>query len=392
MRSRGLRVTGGFATHAHWDHVLWHASFGDVPRWSTPTTAALADHHRVDLLDQARAVTTVDESRFAVLTPVPDGPLPWPARRVEVVTHHAHQPGQAALFVADVGALVAGDMLSDTEVPLLATDIPGPAAALTYLAGLQRVLACEPTSVVVPGHGSPTDSGGLGIRVHADRLYLDDLMAGRERYDQRLATAWLADADTAQAEALSKREWRAWVRTLPEPGSPTAVCAHLADFVLGHERRDFGRAGPPRTGGRMRVAAYHALPGEVDLAPLVDALGDRVVLCLPRMHGARVSWHEADGVLEAHRLGVLQPTVAAVEVAPADLDVVLVPGRLFDIHGIRLGRGGGHYDRLLPGLRTGVPAIGVTTGDRVVPRLPTEAHDVAMSHLATESGVVEIPR
>ena len=74
-------------------------------------------------------------------------------------------------------------------------------------------------------------------------------------------------------------------------------------------------------------------------------------------------------------------------VDPAALDVLLVPGRAFDRRGIRLGRGGGHYDRILPRLRPGVPAVGVTVEERIVPRLPAEPHDVPMTHLATESGV-----
>src|SRR5665647_248645 len=33
--SRGWRSVAGFATHPHWDHVLWAAALGDVPRWAT---------------------------------------------------------------------------------------------------------------------------------------------------------------------------------------------------------------------------------------------------------------------------------------------------------------------------------------------------------------------
>jgi hydroxyacylglutathione hydrolase len=36
LAARGLRPVLGWATHAHWDHVLWHASLGDVPRHATP--------------------------------------------------------------------------------------------------------------------------------------------------------------------------------------------------------------------------------------------------------------------------------------------------------------------------------------------------------------------
>jgi 5-formyltetrahydrofolate cyclo-ligase len=132
------------------------------------------------------------------------------------------------------------------------------------------------------------------------------------------------------------------------------------------------------------VAAYEALPGEVDLSPLLAALEH---VALPRIDGDVVTWHRDDGRGEPHRFGMRQPPADAPAVEPSELDVVLVPGRAFDRYGTRLGRGGGHYDRLLPRLRPGVAVIGVTVDERVVPGLPTEAHDAPMTHLATQTGV-----
>lgn len=132
------------------------------------------------------------------------------------------------------------------------------------------------------------------------------------------------------------------------------------------------------------VGAYDALPGEVDLSTLLPDAG-RVVL--PRIDGDVVTWHRDDGRREPHRFGMGQPPADAVRVDPEDLAVLLVPGRSFDRRGFRLGRGGGHYDRLLPRLRRGTPAVGVAVDARIVPRLRVEPHDVPMTHLATESGV-----
>jgi 5-formyltetrahydrofolate cyclo-ligase len=67
--------------------------------------------------------------------------------------------------------------------------------------------------------------------------------------------------------------------------------------------------------------------------------------------------------------------------------VALVPGMLFDRTGGRLGHGAGYYDRLLPGLGPTVPRVGVVPTALVVDALPCEAHDVPMTHLATEAGV-----
>jgi 5-formyltetrahydrofolate cyclo-ligase len=74
------------------------------------------------------------------------------------------------------------------------------------------------------------------------------------------------------------------------------------------------------------------------------------------------------------------------------VDVALVPGLVFDVRGTRLGFGAGFYDRLLPSLRAGIPIIGVTRDALVVPELPSEAHDVLMVYLVTESGVRQIDR
>jgi len=37
----GIPVVAGFSTHPHWDHLLWHPSFGDVPRYATPAAPRL---------------------------------------------------------------------------------------------------------------------------------------------------------------------------------------------------------------------------------------------------------------------------------------------------------------------------------------------------------------
>jgi hydroxyacylglutathione hydrolase len=39
LGARGLRPAAGWSTHPHWDHLLWHASLGDVPRYATPGDA-----------------------------------------------------------------------------------------------------------------------------------------------------------------------------------------------------------------------------------------------------------------------------------------------------------------------------------------------------------------
>src|SRR5260370_41330794 len=46
LAGRGLRPAAGWSTHPHWDHVLWAAALGDVPRFGGPRAAAAAAARR----------------------------------------------------------------------------------------------------------------------------------------------------------------------------------------------------------------------------------------------------------------------------------------------------------------------------------------------------------
>ena len=374
LLARRIQPVGGFATHAHWDHVLWHRDLGDVPRWASPATVTEGIAHHHELVDQAEAVVELDDERLGLsLTPV-EGALPWSGPEAVPVSHDAHATGHAALHLPALGLLVAGDMGSDIEVPLLEHGVPGPQALLAHHEGLERLAALAPVDLVVTGHGHVCDGAMWRRRLDADRRYLDDIAAGRPTADTRLVEAWLIDADAGMRASLTKPRWREWARTRTPPGGPdvVAVRSGLADFL----------------GDRPGVvAAYLPLPGEVDLAATLERL-DADAVALPRMEDdGTLTWRIDEGDRERHGLGFEQPADDRAHVDPAAFDVLLVPGRLFDRHGIRLGRGGGHYDRLLPRLRPGAAVVGVTVDERIVPRLPTEHHDRPMTHLATQSGV-----
>lgn len=68
--------------------------------------------------------------------------------------------------------------------------------------------------------------------------------------------------------------------------------------------------------------------------------------------------------------------------------LVLVPGKVFDLHGARIGKGKGYYDRWLA-RRTDVHPVGVAWEAQVHPgRLPSSQHDMPMRSLLTEERLV----
>ncbi|MFI2102568.1 MBL fold metallo-hydrolase [Isoptericola sp. NPDC019693] len=207
--ARGGRLAAGYATHAHHDHLLWHPRLGlDVPRWATARAARVARARRGRLLEEARAdagryggaehpaevldllgrVDPVPGTGCAV--PDPDGVLP----PTELVVHDGHAPGHGALWLPRSGVLVAGDVLSDVELPLPLDEISAPApapgdaarAVADHLAALDRLAPyAARCHAVVPGHGTPTTDATA--RLDADRRYLDAVLAGRAVDDPRLA-------------------------------------------------------------------------------------------------------------------------------------------------------------------------------------------------------------
>ncbi|MGH1503840.1 MAG: 5-formyltetrahydrofolate cyclo-ligase [Acidimicrobiales bacterium] len=93
---------------------------------------------------------------------------------------------------------------------------------------------------------------------------------------------------------------------------------------------------------------------------------------------------------ERHRYGFAQPVASADSVDDDEVDVICVPGLLFDRHGGRLGYGAGYYDRFLARFGSDTQRIAISDG-QLVECLPTDAHDEPMTHLATEAGVVPLP-
>ncbi len=185
----GVPVVAGFSTHPHWDHLLWHHRFGDVPRYATAAGADAARQAR------ERAQTMAAESAsgipldlIALVTPLPGDTPDVPG---EIVEHEAHAVGHAAVLLADRGVLLAGDMLSDVLIPLLDPRRPGQVDA--YETALGRLdEATRHVDVVVPGHGAVAEGAEVAARLAADRAYVDALRRGVEPVDPRLDQDWLS--------------------------------------------------------------------------------------------------------------------------------------------------------------------------------------------------------
>jgi hydroxyacylglutathione hydrolase len=182
----------GFATHPHWDHVLWCEDLGNAPRYAAPRAAAAATAGRDELVSGMQAAAPGhDLGLFGRLTALAPGDeaIPWGGPHARVITHDGHAPGHSAIFLPGTGTLIAGDMLSDIEIPLL--DLAGHDPLGDYRAGLGLLAALPGVQHIVPGHGTVGDAAEFRRRVTADVAYLDRLARGEDTGDPRLSLEWL---------------------------------------------------------------------------------------------------------------------------------------------------------------------------------------------------------
>jgi len=144
------------------------------------------------------------------------------------------------------------------------------------------------------------------------------------------------------------------------------------------------------------IAVYIAMDGEIDPAELIaHARTAGKTLYLPVLE------HADDGILEfapwqpetplyPNRFRIPEPRVSAESLRAAqDLDLVLTPLVAFDVHGNRLGMGGGYYDRSFAFLKTGVRKpllIGLAYEFQRVSVLPAEPWDVPLAGVASDGG------
>ena len=182
------------------------------------------------------------------------------------------------------------------------------------------------------------------------------------------------------AQSTRKAELRAFARELGSRDRRAAAAEALLRLV---ELPEFAHA---RT-----IAFYAAIADEVPLENAADASrmrGVRTVYPVQSAGGLELAVSDAGDSLVPGRGGVREPASDASRVPVEEVDVFLVPGLLFDRSCRRLGRGGGHYDRLLKHARAGATSIGICYAERVVEELPEDSWDVAMALVVTDRFVI----
>jgi 5-formyltetrahydrofolate cyclo-ligase len=144
------------------------------------------------------------------------------------------------------------------------------------------------------------------------------------------------------------------------------------------------------------ICAYSPMagePGGVELPATLAAVAAVPVLLPVLRDDLDLDWAAFSepfvaGPVVAGRYGLLEPAGPRLGVdAVADADVIIAPGVAVAADGVRLGRGGGSYDRALARAAPSALVVVPLYDGEVVDSLPAEPHDQPVHAVATPSGV-----
>lgn len=191
---------------------------------------------------------------------------------------------------------------------------------------------------------------------------------------------------TAPAEIRTRvREWR----RNQSPADIRRKSRQIAERCIAAGLLDAG----------FRIAAYLANDGEVDTLDIFDALrqhGRTGFIPILRQQPRRALWfgpYAGPGSTQPNRYGIPEPAIDGDTITDGRaLDLVFVPLVAFDLHGNRLGMGGGYYDRSFA-FRLEDPSsvkprlIGLAFEGQKIARLDAQVWDVPLDAAVTEAAV-----
>lgn len=141
------------------------------------------------------------------------------------------------------------------------------------------------------------------------------------------------------------------------------------------------------------IMAYLSFDNEVRTGEIISELiKSSKTVCIPKLFGKKMVPYKIFSINEdffIDRYGIREPqNDISREVNPKDIDVIIVPGVVFDLEGGRYGYGGGYYDRFLLTVSPSAKKIAIAFDMQVRKKIPLSRSDVRVDSLITESGII----
>ena len=194
------------------------------------------------------------------------------------------------------------------------------------------------------------------------------------------------DEEGSRAAKIALRSHLITARRALTPRDRSTLAKQLQDQILACVRREH-----PST-----IAAYVPIGPEPGGPDLPTVLAGHARLLLPvLLPDNDLDWATFTGSVSPGPRGLLEPDGPRLGVsAVSGADLVLVPALAVDASGVRMGRGGGSYDRVLARLPVGRPPLVVALlhDGELVDAVPAEPHDRPVHGAITPRGGLTLNR
>lgn len=143
----------------------------------------------------------------------------------------------------------------------------------------------------------------------------------------------------------------------------------------------------------LKIAFFLNFGSEVKTFPMVEKalqLGKEIVVPSCDLKHGKIYMSPLAKMdsLKKGKYGIYEVGMEKKEIVPAGaIDLIIVPGCVFDYQGSRIGYGKGYYDRFLKYLKGKVTLIGLAFQLQVVPLIPQDKNDIPVDIVITETGI-----
>ncbi|MBU5592805.1 5-formyltetrahydrofolate cyclo-ligase [Clostridium sp. MSJ-4] len=135
------------------------------------------------------------------------------------------------------------------------------------------------------------------------------------------------------------------------------------------------------------IFIYVSYKNEVDTHEIIkESLKLNKKVCVPRViskeEGMKAIYISSLEDLKPSSMGILEPEYDESKIVSIeDIDASFIPGLAFDMHGGRLGYGGGFYDRFLKDIKKGSKKIALAYSNQILDNIPMDETDIRIDYI-----------
>lgn len=133
------------------------------------------------------------------------------------------------------------------------------------------------------------------------------------------------------------------------------------------------------------VGLYANISSEVDTSLLINICLKDKVLALPKVNKGTMDFYIINNLndLEKGSFNILEPKEHCQKINANDMDLIIVPGIVFDLNNYRIGYGKGYYDKYLKNYQH--VSLGIAYNEQIVDYIDHDTFDMKLTAIFTQS-------